>query len=169
MIPLSFAQRRLWFVDRFEGPSATYNIPFVARLTGVLDRDALAAALRDVVLRHESLRTIFVLDEAGVPWQQVVPDDELRVDVDLVDLAEAVDAAVQDAVTEAAEYCFDLSAEIPVRATLIRSAPEQHVLVLNIHHIAADGESMMPLTRDLAEAYTARLVEIGRASCRERV
>ncbi|TLS43125.1 amino acid adenylation domain-containing protein, partial [Streptomyces montanus] len=154
MIPLSFAQRRLWFIDRFEGPSATYNIPFLARLHGKLDRDALAAALRDVVVRHESLRTVFVVDDDGVPAQRVVPAEELRVDVPLVEAGpDEVDAAVSQAVA----HTFDLSSEIPVRATVVRSGPEEYVLVLNIHHIAADGESMVPLTQDLADAYRARL------------
>ncbi|NUR93256.1 MAG: non-ribosomal peptide synthetase, partial [Nonomuraea sp.] len=153
MTTLSFAQRRLWFIDRFEGPSATYNIPFLLRLTGRLDVDALASALRDVVIRHESLRTVFVVDD-GVPAQHVVPAGELRLDLPLVEASpDEADALVARAVA----HHFELSSEIPVRTTLVRTGPEEHTLVLNIHHIAADGESMVPLTRDLALAYGARL------------
>ncbi|MFG2882787.1 amino acid adenylation domain-containing protein [Streptomyces sp. NPDC048297] len=154
MIPLSFAQRRLWFIDRFEGPSATYNIPFLLHLEGRLDVAALSAALRDVVVRHESLRTVFVVDADGVPGQHVVAEEDLRLEVPLVETgADGVDAVI----AEVGGHHFDLAAEIPVRAVLVRTGPEQHLLVLNIHHIAADGESMEPLTRDLSAAYTARV------------
>ncbi|WP_435813277.1 amino acid adenylation domain-containing protein [Streptomyces virginiae] len=154
MIPLSFAQRRLWFIDRFEGPSATYNVPFLVRLTGELDRTALRSAVRDVVARHESLRTLIVVDEQGVPSQQVLPVDGALLDVPFQEVAPD---AVDEAVRQAARYTFDLSAEIPVRATLLRSGEREHVLLLLVHHIASDGESMEPLARDLAAAYTARL------------
>ncbi|MEV0321981.1 amino acid adenylation domain-containing protein [Streptomyces sp. NPDC050658] len=154
MIPLSFAQRRLWFIDKFEGPSATYNVPFLVRLTGEPDTAALTAAVRDVVGRHESLRTLIVEDADGVAAQQVVPADELRLDVPLVDVApEDLDAAVR----AAAAHTFTLAAEIPVRATLFRAGPREHRLLLLVHHIAADGESIEPLARDLGTAYTARL------------
>ncbi|MFI2782761.1 amino acid adenylation domain-containing protein [Streptomyces sp. ALB3] len=153
MIPLSFAQRRLWFIDRFEGPSATYNIPFLVRLDGDLDVTALGAALRDVVVRHESLRTVFVVDAGGVPAQHVVPASDFTLDMPLVEAeGDERDAVVARAIG----HHFDLEHEIPVRATLVRSGPGDHLLVLNIHHIAADGESMVPLTRDLAGAYAAR-------------
>ncbi|MER5931170.1 amino acid adenylation domain-containing protein [Streptomyces sp. NPDC002054] len=160
MIPLSFAQRRLWFIDRFEGPSATYNVPFLLRLNGTLDEGALSAALRDVVLRHESLRTVFVVDESGVPAQQVLPAESLDLDIPLIVVdpgTEGAEAAVDAVVAEEVVHHFDLATEIPVRARLVRSAPDEHVLILVIHHIAADGESMLPLSRDLAEAYTARV------------
>ncbi|RAG85060.1 hypothetical protein DN069_13970 [Streptacidiphilus pinicola] len=153
MIPLSFAQRRLWFIDRFEGPSATYNVPLLVRLDGELDTDALAQALLDVVIRHESLRTVFPAPQ-GVPEQRVVPVDELRLDLPLVEAqGEAADAVI----AEATVHCFDLANEIPVRATLVRRGPRDHILVLNIHHIATDGESLDPLAGDLSDAYTARV------------
>uniref|UniRef100_UPI0005A677E9 condensation domain-containing protein n=1 Tax=Streptacidiphilus carbonis TaxID=105422 RepID=UPI0005A677E9 len=154
MIPLSFAQRRLWFIDRFEGPSATYNLPFMLRLRGDLDVVALESAVRDVVGRHESLRTLIVESAEGVPGQQVVPMAEVTLGLPLTEVAPE---ALDDAVAQAAQHVFDLSAEIPVRAELFRSGAEEHVLVLLIHHIAADGESMVPLARDLAVAYGARV------------
>ncbi|MEW2527590.1 amino acid adenylation domain-containing protein [Streptomyces sp. NPDC047071] len=151
-VPLSFAQRRMWFIDRFEGPSATYNIPLTLRLTGTLDVEALTLAVRDVLRRHESLRTV-VLEEDGVPFQRVLPADEVTRDLPVVDVDPA---AVTDAVVAAVARPFDLSVGMPVRATLFRCGPDTHVLLLLVHHIAADGESMAPLARDLAAAYDAR-------------
>ncbi|MGP3979458.1 condensation domain-containing protein, partial [Streptomyces sp. 8N114] len=153
MIPLSFAQRRLWFIHRFEGPSATYNIPLVLRLTGDLDTEALRAAVRDVVIRHESLRTLIAEDPDGVPYQQVVPVEELDFEVPVV---EVTPDGAQAAVAEAAAHAFDLGAEIPFRARLFRSAPDVHTLALVLHHIAGDGESAGPLARDISAAYAVR-------------
>ncbi|HEY0637920.1 MAG TPA: amino acid adenylation domain-containing protein, partial [Pseudonocardiaceae bacterium] len=153
MIQLSSAQRRLWFLHRFEGPSATYNLPAALRLTGRLDTDALVAAVHDVVLRHESLRTVVVTDDDGVPFQRVLPAGESAPEVPVVAVAPS---AVPAALAEAATYRFDLATEIPLRATLLRCGEDEHVLVLVAHHIAADGESMGPLVRDLSAAYVAR-------------
>ncbi len=153
MIPLSYAQRRLWFIHRLEGPSATYNIPLVLRLDGTPDTAALGAALTDVVTRHESLRTLFVEDADGTPEQYVVPVDEAAVEIPVRDIAEdEVDTAVRECVTAG----FELSAELPVRATLLRVTPRWHVLTVVFHHVAADGSSMMPFLRDLSAAYRAR-------------
>ncbi|GGV25378.1 hypothetical protein GCM10010277_06310 [Streptomyces longisporoflavus] len=152
-VPLSYAQSRLWFLDRYEGPSATYNLSYTLRLSGALDAAALASAVRDVVVRHESLRTLFTADDRGVAAQEVVAADDVVLDVPMRDVApDAVTAAVAEEVA----HRFDLSAEIPVRACLLRPAPDEHVLVLVLHHIAADGASMAPLARDLAAAYEAR-------------
>ncbi|MFD3743313.1 non-ribosomal peptide synthase/polyketide synthase [Nocardia sp. NPDC058633] len=152
MIPLSFAQRRMWFIHRLEGPSATYNMPVTVRLAGVFDASAFAAAVGDVVARHESLRTIFV-EADGVPTQRVLDTDSVEVPVTVTDVAaEQLDRAV----TAATRYAFDLSCEIPIRTTVFRCGADECVLVLLIHHIAGDGWSMTPLLRDLSQAYAAR-------------
>ncbi|WP_328930649.1 amino acid adenylation domain-containing protein (plasmid) [Streptomyces sp. NBC_00190] len=147
-IPLSPAQRRLWFLDRFEGPSATYNMPLAVRLTGALDAGALEAALGDVVARHESLRTVFP-DTDGRPHQRILPPEEAR---------PVLAKAPYDAEALAAEVSrgFDLAADLPVRAHLFTVDATTHVLLVVVHHIAGDGWSMGPLARDLGEAYAAR-------------
>ncbi|MGH3974897.1 MAG: condensation domain-containing protein, partial [Pseudonocardiaceae bacterium] len=151
-VPLSFAQRRLWFLHQLEGPSPTYNIPLTLRLSGVLDRVALQAALGDVTARHESLRTIFPQIE-GVAYQQVLDPESacppLRV-------TQASTAELPQVLTTAARYGFDLGSEIPVRAELFVVGPQDQVLLILVHHIAGDGWSRGPLSRDLATAYTAR-------------
>ncbi|WP_155764301.1 condensation domain-containing protein, partial [Mycobacterium colombiense] len=154
-VPLSFAQSRLWFLDRFEGGVATYNMPTAFRINGVLDVEALGAALDDVIARHESLRTIFP-DIDGMPLQQVVPAEAgmwRRGDAAVVSLTE------QDLFGELAAlagYRFDLSAEIPIRAQIYAVGPEQHVVGIVVHHIAFDGWSLAPMARDIGEAYRAR-------------
>ncbi|MBW5422927.1 amino acid adenylation domain-containing protein, partial [Streptomyces sp. BG9H] len=153
MIPLSFAQRRLWFVDRFEGPSPTYNGAFALRLTGELDVGALESALRDVIDRHEALRTVIVEDDDGVPHQQVLPFDSRPFGLPVVEVTEEAEPA---AVDEVATATFDLAADVPIRAKLLRRGPREHTMVLVMHHIAVDGESFGPLFRDLLMAYAAR-------------
>ncbi|MFJ6811704.1 condensation domain-containing protein, partial [Streptomyces anulatus] len=150
LLPLSFAQRRLWFLHRMEGPSATYNSPLALRLSGVLDVGALRAALGDVVGRHEALRTVFA-EVDGVPYQRVLEIAEVDLPV-----REAAGAALDEELRDAARYGFDLSCEIPVRAWLFASGPGEWVLLLVVHHVAADGWSLGPLARDLAEAYGGR-------------
>ncbi|MET4656756.1 amino acid adenylation domain-containing protein [Streptomyces sp. PvP037] len=152
-IPLSYAQRRLWFLGQLEGPSPAYNIPLALRLTGTLDRDAFAAALRDVVERHEVVRTV-IRTADGEPFQRVLSPQEAGFELEIVEVATG-DLAGR--VAGAARYAFDLAAEPPLRATLFTAAPDEHVLVLVLHHIAGDAWSMEPLARDVSAAYTARL------------
>ncbi|ORA07381.1 non-ribosomal peptide synthetase, partial [Mycobacterium arosiense] len=155
-VPLSFAQQRLWFLDRFEGGVATYNMPTAFRISGVLDVEALGAAIDDVIARHESLRTVFP-DVGGVPLQQVLPAEagmwRRRGDAVVVSVTE------QDLVAELvalAGYRFDLSAEIPIRARIYAVGPERHVVGIVVHHIAFDGWSLAPMARDIGAAYRAR-------------
>jgi amino acid adenylation domain-containing protein len=150
--PLSFAQRRLWFLYQLEGPSATYNIPLVLRLHGNLDQDALRAALGDLVARHESLRTVFP-QIVGVPCQQVL---DAQVVHPALPVTYATGTNLSELLVTAARRGFDLGVEAPVRAELFALAPSEHVLLVVVHHIAGDGWSMGPLARDLAVAYESR-------------
>jgi amino acid adenylation domain-containing protein len=152
--PLSYAQHRLWFLNQLEGHGATYNIPLRLRLRGRLDVAALRAALADVVARHESLRTVFPLTESGEPWQRVlavadtVPGLPVVHGDDLEETARLCDTFLRDG--------FDLSEQPPLRARLVRTGQDEHLLLLVVHHIAGDGWSMVPLAKDLFRAYAAR-------------
>ncbi len=148
LVPLSPAQRRLWFLQDFEGPSATYNVPLVMRLSGDVDVDALRAALADVAERHEALRTRFPQRD-GVPYQEVLPVTEVELAVRAVD-------DLDEALTGLVRGSFDLEHHVPMRAELLQVSPREHVLALIFHHIASDGWSMAPLWRDIATAYAAR-------------
>ncbi|MEU7508366.1 amino acid adenylation domain-containing protein, partial [Streptomyces lavendulae] len=147
-LPLSHAQNRLWLLNQVEGPSATYNLAQAAHLTGPLDTAALEAALSDVVARHEALRTV-CRSAGGDPFQVVLDIARARPVLER--------AAGGETVETAARRPFDLSDGLPLRAVLFEEGPEEHVLLLVIHHIAADGWSMTPLGRDLSQAYAARL------------
>ncbi|WP_198676439.1 non-ribosomal peptide synthetase [Kribbella monticola] len=150
-VPLSFAQRRLWFMNRFEGPSATYNNAFAVTLDGALDIEALQAALADVVERHETLRTIFA-DDNGTPYQVIL--GAAAISLPVANISEDDLSARLD---EGAGYAFDLSVETPLRTTLFALADDRHVLLITLHHIACDGWSTTPMARDIATAYAARV------------
>lgn len=151
-IPLSFAQRRLWFLHCLEGPSPTYNIPVAVRLSGELDQGVLQAALYDLVCRHESLRTIFP-ESQGTSYQHILDADQARPVLHVTEIAEK---ELSERFAEAVRYSFDLAAEPAFRAELFVIGPDEYVLLLLVHHIVGDGWSLTPLTRDLGAAYAAR-------------
>ncbi|MEV4318155.1 amino acid adenylation domain-containing protein [Actinocrispum sp. NPDC049592] len=149
-IPLSYTQRRLWFLNRLEDSGATYNMPLVLRLSGELDVTALRAAIDDVVHRHEALRTVFV-ERDGEPEQRVLADLPpmlVHHNVNADELADEIATEIR--------RDFDLAEQPPMRATLLSTSDREHVLLLVLHHIAGDGWSLAPLGRDLSTAFAAR-------------
>ena len=152
VIPLSFAQQRLWFLNRLEPESAVYNVPFALRLSGTLDRVALEQAVRDIVARHETLRTRFP-EEHGVPRQEILEPAASGFELPVVAVARE---HLAEALSGAVAAGFDLTKDPPVRARLFEVSDSTYVLLLVLHHIASDWWSMGPLWRDLAQAYAAR-------------
>ena len=156
VLPTSFAQRRLWFLDQLEPGQAAYNVPINYRLTGPLDVGALAAALSHVVARHETLRTVFEAAD-GEPMQVVLPPAPVALAVeDLRALPEAErERVLTERVREEGSRPFDLQTGPVIRARLVRLADEEHALLVTLHHIAMDGWSFGILLRELSAAYAA--------------
>ncbi|MCD5355254.1 condensation domain-containing protein, partial [Kineosporia mesophila] len=149
-VPLSFAQQRLWFLQQWDGPDPTYNVPVAMRIDGDLDLNALSAAVRDVTQRHACLRTVFPVRD-GLAHQHVL--DAVEIPVPVVPVPELLRDAALD---ELAREAFDLAADRPLRVGYLPGPDgDGGVLLLVMHHIAGDGWSLTPLLRDLGEAYTA--------------
>jgi len=153
---LSFAQQRLWFLDRLEPGSAAYNLPVALRLRGRLDFSYLSAALAGILRRHEALRTSFPETPDG-PVQEIAPAPEAyAVPVeDLSGLGNAAEAAALRRMDAEGRRPFDLQSGPVFRPLVLRIAPEDHLLVVNLHHIAGDGWSMGVLVRELASFYSS--------------
>ncbi|NLV23654.1 MAG: amino acid adenylation domain-containing protein, partial [Deltaproteobacteria bacterium] len=148
--PLSFAQSRLWFLDRFEGVSAAYNIPAAFRLEGELDAAALERALRFLVRRHEGLRAIFQENTVGEAFQRIVADENFPFFVESLPTAEIDKTLAEEAVRP-----FDLERGPLYRFRLWRLGEEKHVLSLVFHHIVCDGWSFGIFLKELASCYEA--------------
>ncbi|OBB23888.1 hypothetical protein A5792_31405 [Mycolicibacterium peregrinum] len=155
VLPLSYAQQRLWFLDQLQGPSPVYNMPAAYRVSGALDTVALGAALGDVVVRHESLRTVFAAPD-GVPQQVILPAERVEFGWEIVDACEWTAERLTEAIGAEVGHSFDLADEIPLRAKVFRTGPDDYVLVVVVHHIAADGSSIRPLLQDIGIAYASR-------------
>ncbi|HEU4883152.1 MAG TPA: amino acid adenylation domain-containing protein, partial [Longimicrobium sp.] len=154
--PLSFAQERLWFLDRLQQGGTTYNIPAALRLSGGVDEAALERALGEIVRRHEALRTVFH-EVDGVPAQLVAPFAGFTLPVrDLSGLEPgAREAEVARLATEDATRPFDLTVGPLFRAALLRLGGGEHALLLCMHHIVSDGWSLRVLFGELAALYEA--------------
>jgi amino acid adenylation domain-containing protein len=154
--PLSFAQQRLWFLDQMEPGRATYNVPVSIRLSGRLNVDALGQSIDEIVRRHEVLRTTFATED-GQPVQVIAP--AARVEVKWITLEDIPDAEKDSHIfrlaTEHAQRPFDLTAGPLVQTALLRVAEEEHVLLITLHHVAADGWSTGIFIRELAALYEA--------------
>ena len=156
VIPVSFAQQRLWFLHQLDPHSTAYNVPFVVRMDGALNVDALKQAFNQVVHRHDSLRTTFASVD-GQPVQVVAASgdvDLLQTDLSMLDASERPRQS-ELLVQQEAGSTFDLATGPLLRARLLRLAPTEHILLLTAHHIVVDGASIDVLTGELMASYQA--------------
>ncbi|RZM84279.1 hypothetical protein C3B51_03995 [Pseudoalteromonas rubra] len=157
--PLSFAQRRIWFIDQLGQGSAQYNMPSAFRLQGPLCRETFIAALAQLLARHTTLRTVY-RQHSGEPYAELLNDIELTPNYhDLSHLETAQkELALNKLAAQDAGLSFDLSADLMLRVTLIRLSANVHAVLLNVHHIAADGLSVSILFNELAQLYQSALL-----------
>jgi amino acid adenylation domain-containing protein len=160
--PLSYGQRRLWFLNQLEPGSAAYNMPCAVRLRGPLDETALAYALTEVIHRHEILRARFVSDgpEPAQIFSEAAAFELPLTDLSAHDEGERETEALRLA-QEEARRPFDLQRGPLVQARLLRLSKDEHVLVLVMHHIVADGWSVGVLVKEVATLYQARVTGEG--------
>jgi amino acid adenylation domain-containing protein len=153
---LSFSQERLWFLYQFEGASATYNLPFALRLRGAVNHDAMEQSLSKIVSRHESLRTTFaqVTDQSIQVIQAAAP-----ISIPVIDLSGQSETtlaqAIQAQIQQAAQHCFDLETELPLRVQLLHLQEDEHILLVTMHHIVSDAWSMGIFVREVMTLYPA--------------
>ncbi|HEX2206430.1 MAG TPA: amino acid adenylation domain-containing protein [Longimicrobium sp.] len=150
--PLSFAQERLWFLDRLQPGSSLYVIPYALRLRGAVDAGALERALGEIVRRHAVLRSTFP-ERGGAPVQVIAPFDGFALPVEDLSALDDREAVVRRRVSDEAARPIDLAAGPVFRARLLRLAHEEHVLLLTLHHVVSDGWSMGVLFRELSALY----------------
>ncbi|BBG03311.1 MULTISPECIES: non-ribosomal peptide synthetase [Pseudonocardia] len=157
-VPASAGQQALWFAEQLGGPGGRYVVPTVAQVTGDLDPAALTAAVRDVVARHESLRTLLRDDDGGGLVQVVVPADEAgrRLVCTMEDLSAAAPEVLDERVARVVRARFDLAVDLPVRVAVLRTGAQEWRWVLAVHHHAVDEWSLPVLLRDVSVAYRAR-------------
>jgi len=153
LIPLSFSQERLWFIDQLEG-SVHYHVPMVLRLLGDLDKPVLDYAFQEIIARHEILRTVYLQSE-GMPYQQVLSPEQWQInwlDNQSFENKEAWENWLENEI----QRPFDLTKDYPIRVHVLQRSEKEHALVLILHHIASDGWSNAILVDELAELYRAK-------------
>ncbi len=149
-LPLSFAQKGLWFLDQLDGKSATYNMSVPLRIIGSLNVTALKQSLTAIVTRHETLRTTFSIQD-GSPIQTIAPTSEITLaEIELNSLAE-----IEQLIQSEAERPFDLAHDSLLRVSLLKLERESHILLLTMHHIISDGWSLGIFIRELSTLYEA--------------
>ena len=153
LIPLSFSQERLWFIDRLEG-SVQYHMPAVLRMKGELDTEALARVLKQIVNRHEVLRTV-IRQEEGVGYQFVNGPEEWELNFIDGSVYKDDTEKMQRYIQQLINIPFDLSEDYMMRADLIKITEDEHILIVNMHHVASDGWSISVIVNELVELYAA--------------
>ncbi|MDO8692620.1 MAG: condensation domain-containing protein, partial [Sheuella sp.] len=169
-ISLSYGQRRLWTLDRIEQSASTYNMPIAMRLHGELNTDALTHALRSIIERHESLRTLITESENGHPAGILADVPNLQDVLRITDLCsehttqpDQCVERVNRLIREEASTAFNLAIDIPFRASLIVISPDEHILMLTMHHHAGDGRSWAIIGQELKLAYAALIQDLSPA------
>jgi amino acid adenylation domain-containing protein len=160
MMPLSFAQQRMWFLDQLEPGTPLYNVAYVTRLTGELNAGALEKSLNEIVRRHETLRTTFVSDE-GQPSQQIAPELSIPLvftDVSHSGTSEECEAQARKMAAEEVQQPFNLSTGPLIRGLLLKIGQNDHALVITMHHIITDRWSLGVFSHELAALYEATLL-----------
>ncbi|MFD0279221.1 amino acid adenylation domain-containing protein, partial [Kitasatospora sp. NPDC127111] len=153
-VPLSFAQEQIWLAQQLAPESAAYNVPMAVACTGPLDAERLARAFRTVISRHEVLRTTFAAGPDGAPVQRVHEEGGFALPVtDLRSAPGGAEARVRERLAEEAHTPFDLAAGPLLRAALLRTGEQEHVLLLTVHHIAVDAWSVNVLLAEVAAVY----------------
>lgn len=157
VLPLSFAQQRLWLLDNIDGSSALYNMPNALRLDGDLNYQALNQALNAILQRHESLRTCFAVDEQGQPFQVLKSTSVVELGIDDLSSLPSLDKeqCIDDMMAQEATKAFDLSRDLMLRARLLKLAENSHILLVTMHHIASDGWSMGVVVDEFSTLYSA--------------
>ena len=156
LLPLSFAQERMWFLNQLEPDSTVYHLPRLLRLRGKLDPISLERALKEIVRRHQALRTLCVpLD--GVPHGELLSPDRFHVGFeDLRALPDSDrDAEIQRRTRDEMEAPFDLARDLMIRARVLQAADDEPFLVLTLHHIASDRWSAELFVREWSQLYAA--------------
>ncbi|MBK8549761.1 MAG: amino acid adenylation domain-containing protein [Ignavibacteria bacterium] len=151
LIPMSYSQERLWFIDRLEG-SVQYHMPFVLRLKGKLNKEVLAKALRQIVNRHEVLRTV-IRQEEGVGYQFVIDAEGWELNYTDGSVYKDDENGTERYIQHLINIPFDLSDDFMMRADLIKITDDDHILTVTMHHIASDGSSISVITREIADLY----------------
>ncbi|PCK04487.1 MAG: non-ribosomal peptide synthetase, partial [Alteromonadaceae bacterium] len=161
--PLSAAQQRLWFIDRYEQGSSLYNLCSVLRLRGVLDLEKLQQALAVILQRHEVLRSVYG-EQDGLAFQTIRDADTFTFKVESLEdelgFQQNFDQWLATCYRQAQQQIFDLSTELPFRANLIRIADDDHLLVFTVHHIAFDAWSQEAIIRELSLLYASSLEQM---------
>ncbi|NES46764.1 condensation domain-containing protein, partial [Moorena sp. SIO2C4] len=160
VIPLSYAQQRLWFIEKMALSSNAYNMPLTLHLVGKLDYVALQTSINQIIARHETLRTTFS-EINGTPVQIIQPPFELELPIiDLTGLTPSeATTKLQQLLQQENELSFNLEVDPPIRAQLFQLGTTEHILQITLHHIASDGWSLTVLPKELSAIYTATLAD----------
>ncbi|RMH66208.1 MAG: amino acid adenylation domain-containing protein [Calditrichaeota bacterium] len=149
-VPVSLPQQRLWFIDQFSEGNAIYNIPYVLRIRGALDTERLEHSIRNVIARHESLRTRFI-NKDGVPYQKISPD--IPFDLKINDVSADTEAQIKQRIASIVNHAFNLETGPLFKIELLREDATSHILAAVMHHIISDGWSMNIMVREVLHFY----------------